>query len=638
MSDISTLVRDWIQLITLRSEYATRGGEPELERTLDAAALSLSERTRGVDAAIGRLRGALQLTATEELVAWCLVAQQLDAHCANAFEQLSSGPEVSFGALRAVVYGPAAARAIEELGSSGRLFRFALVERTDSAEREVAWTRRTVRATDRLLAIALGGEGPDDTIEGVTPLRAPSIETDQSLTSLLAGRISTRGILAVRGPRGGGRATIAASAIKARGHRTYCVSAAAFPADVPGCMQRARAIALECKLFESVPVVRDADALLQTAYGACLRELADLVDTAVVVTVGRGVAVDISGCDTQEHDCLLPCAAVRAQLWQLEVPHADKQVIDAVSKRFAVTPAVISKAAQSLTDSAAVSESDVQRAIGQYNQSQLRGLAERIDWKQTGADLVLPSDQLEQLSELVARVTRREVVLDDWGFADKMAKGFGVTALFSGPPGTGKTMVAALVAREVGVDLYRVDLSKVVSKYIGETEKQLAALFDAAEGGHVALLFDEADALFAKRTEVKSSNDRYANQEVNFLLQRIETFTGIAMLTTNHESAVDEAFRRRLSMHVRFPMPESDERTRLWRAMIPAKAAIADDVDFERLADEFVMTGGYIRNAVLRAAFLAADAGEGISMRTLWHAACGEYEAMGKIATMAAAA
>jgi hypothetical protein len=147
-----------------------------------------------------------------------------------------------------------------------------------------------------------------------------------------------------------------------------------------------------------------------------------------------------------------------------------------------------------------------------------------------------------------------------------------------------------------------------------------------------------ADALFAKRTEVKSSNDRYANQEVNYLLQRIESFTGIAMLTTNHESAVDEAFRRRLSMHIRFPMPERDERSRLWQAMIPAKAAIAADVDFERLAEEFTMSGGYIRNAVLRAAFLAADAGEGISMRTLWHAARGEYEAMGKIATMAAAA
>jgi AAA+ superfamily predicted ATPase len=134
------------------------------------------------------------------------------------------------------------------------------------------------------------------------------------------------------------------------------------------------------------------------------------------------------------------------------------------------------------------------------------------------------------------------------------------------------------------------------------------------------------------------AHDRYANQEVNYLLQRIESFTGIAMLTTNHESAVDEAFRRRLSMHIRFPMPERDERSRLWQAMIPAKAAIAADVDFERLAEEFTMSGGYIRNAVLRAAFLAADAGEGISMRTLWHAARGEYEAMGKIATMAAAA
>jgi SpoVK/Ycf46/Vps4 family AAA+-type ATPase len=246
-------------------------------------------------------------------------------------------------------------------------------------------------------------------------------------------------------------------------------------------------------------------------------------------------------------------------------------------------------------------------------------------------------DQFDQVAELVARVRHRRQVLDAWGFGDKIGRGHGVAALFSGPPGTGKTMVAGLVARELGLDLYQVDLSKMVSKYIGETEKQLARLFDAAESGHAVVLFDEADALFAKRTEVKSSNDRYANLEVNYLLQRLESFTGISILTTNHETAIDDAFRRRLALHVRFPMPDEPQREQLWTAILPDRAHVARNVDHARLAREFEMSGGYIRNAALRAAYLAADEGDAIGMAHLWRAARAEYEAMGKVAYQLAA-
>jgi SpoVK/Ycf46/Vps4 family AAA+-type ATPase len=192
-------------------------------------------------------------------------------------------------------------------------------------------------------------------------------------------------------------------------------------------------------------------------------------------------------------------------------------------------------------------------------------------------------------------------------------------------------MIAGLMAQELGLDLYQVDLSKVVSKYIGETEKQLSALFEAAESGHAILLFDEADSLFAKRTDVRSSNDRYANLEVNYLLQRIEAFSGIAILTTNHETAIDQAFLRRLAFHVRVPIPEERERELLWRSVIPDKAALARDVDFAGLARSFAMTGGYIRNAALRAALLCADECGAITNEHLWRAARAEYEAIGKI-------
>ena len=260
-------------------------------------------------------------------------------------------------------------------------------------------------------------------------------------------------------------------------------------------------------------------------------------------------------------------------------------------------------------------------------------LARRIEWKQTWDDLVLPDAQREQVDELIARVRHRREVLEGQGFGDKVAKGHGLVALLSGEPGTGKTMVAGLVASALGLDLYQVDLSVVVSKYIGETEKGLARLFDAAESGHVVLLFDEADALFAKRSEVRSSNDRYANLETNYLLQRLEAFGGISILTTNNEAALDDAFRRRIAVHIKFPMPEEDERARLWRAMFPAKAAVERDLDVRKLAHDFEMSGGHIKNAVLRAAYLAAVANGVITMAHLRRAARIEYEAMGRIVT-----
>ena len=245
---------------------------------------------------------------------------------------------------------------------------------------------------------------------------------------------------------------------------------------------------------------------------------------------------------------------------------------------------------------------------------------------------VLPDDTLDEIKIFAARAAHASRVYEDWGFRGKLQRGLGIAALFSGPPGTGKTMVAGLIARSLGLDLYLVDLAQVVSKWVGETEKQLGKIFDAASMGQALLLFDEADSLFAKRTEVKTSNDRYANLEVNYLLQRIEEFGGVAILTTNQESAVDPAFKRRLAAEIRFYPPERDERERLWRTLIPAEAPVEPRLDFYGLADGYKeMCGGHIRNAVLRAAFLAAADNEPISQDHLIRAARTEYRAMGKV-------
>ena len=236
-------------------------------------------------------------------------------------------------------------------------------------------------------------------------------------------------------------------------------------------------------------------------------------------------------------------------------------------------------------------------------------LAQRVEPKATWDDIVLPAPETELLRALAEQVRNRSTVYEEWGFAERMNRGLGITALFAGASGTGKSMAAEVIANELSLALYRIDLSAVVSKYIGETEKNLRQLFDAAEEGGALLLFDEADALFGKRSEVKDSHDRYANIEVNYLLQRMEAYPGIAILATNMRSAIDAAFLRRLRFIVPFSSPSADERRRMWTKAFPAAAPIAP-LDLDRLA-ALPATGAMIHNIALGAAFrAAADAGE----------------------------
>jgi SpoVK/Ycf46/Vps4 family AAA+-type ATPase len=246
-------------------------------------------------------------------------------------------------------------------------------------------------------------------------------------------------------------------------------------------------------------------------------------------------------------------------------------------------------------------------------------------------DLVLPPDDVDRVREFIGRAVYNHQVYEEWGFGCRVGYGKGMVALFSGPPGTGKTLLAGLIGNELDLDVYQVDLSCVVSKWLGETEKQLGRVFDQAQRAHAVLLFDEADSLFGKRTQTETSQDRYANLAVNYLLQRLEQYSGIAVLTTNRPAGLDEALQRRLSLHLRFDMPERDERMRLWRSLLPQEAAVADDVDFSRLATEFELTGGYIKNVTVRAAFLASGQGRAIDMGLLRRAAALELEDMGRV-------
>lgn len=248
----------------------------------------------------------------------------------------------------------------------------------------------------------------------------------------------------------------------------------------------------------------------------------------------------------------------------------------------------------------------------------LETLAVRIVPAAGWDDLILPMPQKETLGQLAAQARHRMTVYETWGFAAKGRRGLGITALFAGASGTGKTMAAEVLAKELRLDLYRIDLSAVVSKYIGESEKNLKMIFDAAEDGGVLLLFDEADALFGKRAEVKDGHDRYNNIEVSYLLQRMESFQGIAVLTSNLKSSLDKAFQRRLRFSVDFPFPGIAERQAIWERVFPA-ATPTCGLEIKRLA-QLNMTGGNIRNIALNAAFLAADEGTAIQMKHLLQA------------------
>jgi len=258
-------------------------------------------------------------------------------------------------------------------------------------------------------------------------------------------------------------------------------------------------------------------------------------------------------------------------------------------------------------------------------------MAQRIPTGFSWNDLVLPDDTLDGLREIVMFARYKPFLLEDWGFSSKLPYGRGVSAILSGPPGTGKTMVAQLLAKEIGYDLYRIDLSQVVNKYIGETGKNLARIFDEAEHSHAVLFFDEADSLFAKRTNVSSANDRYANLEVNYLLQRMETFDGVTLLATNLEQGLDEAFKRRVRFTVQFELPGQAERRALWRSMFPPKVPLASDIDWDLVARKFEMAGGYIKKAALRAALIAAESQRPITTEDLLVAGRHEYREMGRI-------
>jgi SpoVK/Ycf46/Vps4 family AAA+-type ATPase len=282
-------------------------------------------------------------------------------------------------------------------------------------------------------------------------------------------------------------------------------------------------------------------------------------------------------------------------------------------------------------DTTAVSAESLFAAARAQSDQSLGNLAVKVRTIHTWEDLVLPALTLRRLREIAAAIKHRHVVYSDWGFEQRIASGLGLKALFAGPSGTGKTMAAGVLARELGLDVYKIDLSAIVSKYIGETEKNLDRIFRAAQSSNAILFFDEADALFGKRSEVKDAHDRYANIEVAYLLQKIEEYEGVVILASNLSKNIDEAFSRRMHYVVEFPLPDDGLRERLWRGMFPSLVPLDQDVDFQFLAKQFAITGGDIRNVALDAAFMAAQDGRLVTIKQLIKAMARQFTKQGRV-------
>ncbi len=458
-----------------------------------------------------------------------------------------------------------------------------------------------------------------------------------------------RVVVVLEGPVGAGRRTAVALAA---GQTSRAVIAVDVTRIAPGALDATlSSLMRECLLSDAIPVIAEIDELTakEGEVNTDLRTLARAIETAPgpIAVTSRMPGIDLGVSDRRLARVRwpVPDTASRRVLWtralgdDLNALPIDE--LDTMALRYRLGPGGISggaAAARTIREArdpaSPLTAHDLQEGIRNNIAERLGDLATRVDVKQKWEDLVLPPDTNEDVQALIARVRYAHQVYEKWGFKQKMPRGIGVAALFSGPPGTGKTMVAGLLAAELDLELYQIDLSKVVSKWVGETEKQLAKIFDAADAGHALLLFDEADSLFAKRTEVKSAVDRYANLEVNFLLQRIESFGGVTVLTTNLDTSIDPALKRRLASHIVFQTPEHAESMKLWERMLQVgvHAPLAKPLQLDKLARTYeAMTGANIRNAVLAAAFTAASEGLSISQSHLERAARGEYRAMGRV-------
>jgi hypothetical protein len=521
------------------------------------------------------------------------------------------------------------------LAPSSSLRRWRLIELTGNE----GLVGAPLRIDERVLHFLTGLTYLDDRLQGlVEPMAAPrtlppsQIEVAKRIAQLWAdNKEGIPPVVQLCGADGSGRRAVAAFVCRDLGLRLHTLRAADIPASSTEREALARIWEREATLSHAALLV-DADEL---EAADCARILLPfLQNVRGLLLVRRRDPLASWRKPVVRFDVRKPTSAEQKELWRQSLGqhlgHLNGQVENVVAQ-FSLGPRSIEATCAALGPQACNEIELGQRlweACRIQSRNRLDDLAQRIEPASTWDELVLPEMQRQLLRDITTHVRQRTKVYETWGFSEKGARGLGISALFAGSSGTGKTMAAEVLARELSLDLYRIDLSSVVSKYIGETEKNLRRVFDAAEEGGAILLFDEADALFGKRSEVKDSHDRYANIEVSYLLQRMESYRGLAILTTNMKASLDPAFLRRLRFIVQFPFPDATQRAEIWRRIFPAGTP-THELDLLKLS-RLNVAGGNIRNVALNAAFLAAEADEPVRMAHLLRAARGEYAKLEK--------
>jgi ATP-dependent 26S proteasome regulatory subunit len=519
----------------------------------------------------------------------------------------------------------------DALSPAAPLRRWRLIEVTQSDE---ALTTSRLRIDERALHYLTGVQYLDDRLRGlIEPVTSPSDlppsqrAQAERIIEFWNGQSSEWPIIFLGGNDYAGKRAVAAAACAAMGASLHSMRAA----DLPQSVAEREALA---RLWEREAALQGSALLLDQEEHENPYAVRSFIEglRGMVVVAGRELSRPRER-SVLRIDVDKPSSAEQRALWQEALgplaPRLNGQ-LDPLIAQFNLSADRIRSASleTGARGDVAFSSAALWDACRIQARPRLDDLAQRIEPAAMWDDLVLPERQLWALGDIAAHVRQRAKVYETWGFAAKGERGLGVSALFAGASGTGKTMAAEVLAGALRLDLYRIDLSQVVSKYIGETEKNLRRVFDAAEEGGAVLLFDEADALFGKRSEVKDSHDRYANIEVSYLLQRMEACRGLAILTTNLKAALDPAFLRRLRFVVQFPFPDAAQRAEIWRRVFPRETP-TENLEVAKLA-RLNITGGNIRNIALQAAFLAADSDRPVTMSHLLHAARNEYDKLEK--------
>ena len=510
----------------------------------------------------------------------------------------------------------------------------------------------------RVLQYILGNNVPDNRLDQIAEIDHAEVSEERllapdpfkrDLPRWLAHHLSEPGsrlILPIRGPRGAGKRDLARFLCNRLGCPLLYIDAA-FLLDGDSETARSRfrlvfreGLLLQAALYLDMTGIAshgpDHGALLARRLFRLMREYGWLLFLA---EEGTCLPKDQLGeLIFREIVLKVPEIAVREKAWRRALNdlglNTEKSWPTLLAARFNLTPGRIREAADnavrgSLTRNT-VALTDLCAACRNQSNQKLRELAVHIRPRQTWRDLVLADEKLALLREIAAQARLRHQVFGQWGFDRKLSHGKGLSVMFHGPSGTGKTLAAEILAGELELDLYRIDLASVVSKYIGETEKNLAKIFDEAETANAVLFFDEADALFGKRTQVSDAHDRYANIETSYLLQKMEEYEGMVILATNLRENMDAAFLRRLRFLVGFPFPDADCRLKIWKTHFPPEVPVSEDLDWPFLAEQIPLAGGNIRNIVLNAAFLAAQQERPVAMSHLLHCARREYQKIGK--------